>query len=83
MIVQIPTCDDHRGISLGTFMIRDRCPKCGAARGVKRWIGKSYDGSRWLFVDCWKNACGHIDMYRDVRKEGLRMKHGGNRDKVY
>ena len=72
MIVRIPMVEQHCGISLylGRYRIRRRCPKCGARRGIKKWQGFSFDGSRKLIVDCWKNECGHIDLYSDVRKEG-------------
>lgn len=72
MIVEIPTKEEHWGISFnrGQFWIKNRCPKCGAKRGVKRFRGFSYDGRYRMVVDCWQNECGHIDLYRDVRKEG-------------
>jgi len=72
MIVEIPIIVEHEGYpgNLRMVEIADTCPQCGAKRGVKRWRGLSYDGSRRLEVDCWKNECGHIDRYRDVAKEG-------------
>lgn len=72
MIVEIPIKTEHEGYPgyLRKFEIADTCPKCGAKRGVERWKGLSYDGSRRLNVDCWKNECGHIDLYKDVVKEG-------------
>lgn len=75
MVVEIPAIEQHCGLSsnLGTFWIPDYCPKCGARRGVKRWTGFSFDGSRRLVVDCWQNECGHIDKYADVRKEGILL----------
>jgi len=45
------------------------CPSCGGARG-EIVPGISYDGSRRLAVDTWSNACGHVDTYAEVRREG-------------
>ena len=73
MMVEIPTCEQHEGFYRGRYEIDDKCPRCGAQRGVERWRGFSFDGSRRLTVDCWENACGHIDKYSDVRKEGKRV----------
>lgn len=71
MRVKIPACKQHGGCgtNLITVEIADLCPKCGAERGVERWQGFSFDGSRRLVVDCWANECGHIDKYEEVRKE--------------
>lgn len=72
MIVEIPKITEHSGYpgNVRQYEISDICQKCGAKRGVRRWRGLSYDGSRRLNVDCWENECGHIDNYSDVRKEG-------------
>lgn len=74
MKVTIPRISEHQGYdgNLITVEISDKCPKCGAKRGVKRWQGFSYDGSLRLNVDCWENECGHIDKYTDVRNEILQ-----------
>lgn len=71
MIVTIPKITEHAGYpgNVMTIEISDECPKCGKKRGVKRWKGLSYDGSRRLHVDCWSNECDHIDGYPAVRKE--------------
>jgi ssDNA-binding Zn-finger/Zn-ribbon topoisomerase 1 len=76
MIVEIPKIAEHWGspTNLMTIEIQDTCPKCGAKRGVKRWKGFSYDGSRRLGVDCWENECGHIDTYPEVREEYWQKK---------
>ena len=73
MKVEIPTREEHEGFYSGTFEISDKCPVCGGPRGVKRWKGLSYDGSRRLSVDCWSNPCGHIDKYSDVIKENTNQ----------
>jgi len=71
MQVTIPKVVEHAGYpgNLITIEISDNCPVCGAKRGTSRWQGLSYDGSRRLNVDCWENACGHIDVYSNVIKE--------------
>ena len=78
MIVKIPTVTEHEGYPgyIGYYKIADTCPVCGAKRGIKRWKGLSYDGSRRLSVDCWHNKCDHVDKYPDVRKEGIRVSSG-------
>lgn len=76
MIVTIPICTQHAGYpgNIKKYQIKDECPKCGKKRGIERWEGPSYDGSRRLYVDCWKNECGHIDTYSEIRKEGTRIR---------
>jgi hypothetical protein len=76
MTVTIPRITEHGGspLCLMTIDIPDACPKCGERRGVRRWEGFSYDGSRRLVVDCWENECGHVDTYRDVRLEWATLK---------
>jgi hypothetical protein len=71
MIVTIPKIAQHCGYpgNLITVEISDKCPKCGARRGITRTKGLSYDGSTRLEVDCWTNQCGHIDKYSDVIQE--------------
>lgn len=68
MIVEIPSCIEHEGFFKVKLRISPFCPKCGAGRGSKFRI-RSYDGSRWVICDGWKNPCGHIDYYEDVRAE--------------
>jgi hypothetical protein len=87
MIVTIPRLQEHNGYegNLMTIEISDQCPVCGGPRGEKRWRGLSYDGSRRLAVECWENACGHVDGYGAVRVEyfkGLIAKdrEGSNED---
>ena len=62
MIVTIPACDEHCGYMSATYEISDKCPVCGGPRGQIFGI-LSYDGSRRLHVDGWKNPCGHVDKY--------------------
>ena len=71
MLVKIPRTSAHGGMpwNLVEVEIVDHCPTCGGPRGGTRWEGLSYDGSRRLKVDCWANACGHVDKYSEVRKE--------------
>lgn len=76
MIVEISEIKEHCGnpAYLKKYEISDNCPKCGKPRG-KIFKGLSYDGSRRLSVDCWNNPCGHIDMYEDIRKDGVVVKN--------
>lgn len=73
MRVTIPACDQHSGHlnNLITIEIKDLCPKCGAKRGIVQWKGLSFDGSRRLEVDCWRNECDHVDKYSEVRQEKI------------
>ncbi len=73
MIVEIPLVTEHEGIWSAKYEISDKCPICGGPRG-EIFRGLSYDGSRRLGVDCWKNPCGHVDKYDDIRKEGVRIR---------
>lgn len=72
MVVLIPKVAEHAGYdgNLIKVEISDLCPICKGPRAARAWKGISYDGSRRLNVDCWMNACGHIDKYADVMKEG-------------
>jgi hypothetical protein len=69
LIVEIPSCAEHEGYpgNLIRVAIPDRCPECNGTRAVEMWRGLSYDGSRRLNVDCWTNACDHVDTYRIIR----------------
>ena len=73
MKVEIPAKTQHEGFYKITVVISDDCSTCGRPRGADRWRGFSYDGSRRMEVDCWRNACGHIDKYSAVRKEALQV----------
>ena len=74
MKVKIPTTAQHDGspFCLAEYEISDNCPICGEKRG-DIFPALSYDGSRRLNVDGWKNPCGHIDKYSDVRKEAKNL----------
>lgn len=67
MKVTIPSTPKHQGFEwhLITIEIPDECPQCGGPRG-KTYRTHSYDGSRRLTCDGWKNPCGHVDKYADV-----------------
>ena len=72
MFVTIPMIEQHQGWigNVKKIRISAFCPKCGAPRGkVFSHNMRSYDGSRYVFCDGWKNPCGHVDYYRDVAKE--------------
>lgn len=66
LTVQIPGSTDHAGHHLITITLQWLCPACGGPRG-KVFRTVSYDGSRRLACDGWRNPCGHIDFYSDVR----------------
>lgn len=73
MIVTIPSCEEHAGIHISSYKISNLCPICGSKRG-NPFGTHSFDGSRRMNVDGWKNPCGHIDSYSSVRKEGKKVK---------
>lgn len=71
MIVTIPRIEEHAGYPgnvLYKISISDYCPVCGGKRG-EPFETISWDGSRRLAVDGWKNPCGHVDKYSAVREE--------------
>jgi hypothetical protein len=67
-LVEIPSSQMH----LGIYRIKVRlvwvCPVCGGPRG-EVFKAPSFDGSLRMIVDSWRNACGHVDYYEDVREE--------------
>lgn len=70
MIVTIPGRRVHEGLSMNliTIEISDTCPVCADPRG-EIFETHSFDGSRRLNCDGWKNPCGHVDTYAAVREE--------------
>lgn len=66
--VTVPACAEHEGIYERRVRLLWKCPVCGGPRGEVEQ-GFSYDGSRHLLVNVWKNPCGHVDKYDDVRRE--------------
>lgn len=66
--VTIPRYEQHEGIYSIEVTLPWVCPVCGGPRGEPYPV-RSYDGSRCMIVDGWKNECGHVDRYSDVRKE--------------
>ena len=66
--VTISACAEHDGFYSVTVTIQWICPVCGGPRG-EPFNTISWDGSRRLYCHGWKNACGHVDYYADVRKE--------------
>ena len=73
MTVTIPACAEHWGVYSVTVEISDLCPVCGGPRG-KKFKGFSYDGSKRLLCDLWKNPCGHVDKYSAVRQEAAALR---------
>ena len=66
--VEIPSCDAHEGYHSTRVRLLWTCPTCNGPRG-EPYATISYDGSRRLWCDGWKNPCGHVDTYAEVRKE--------------
>ncbi len=66
--VTIPACENHDGFSRVTVKLLWICPTCKEPRG-EVYDTRSYDGSRILDCDGWRNPCGHVDKYTDVRLE--------------
>ncbi|MBE9178737.1 hypothetical protein IQ268_09210 [Oculatella sp. LEGE 06141] len=75
--VFIPSTDEHEGVYFARYRVKWVCPACGGQRGEIFPI-RSYDGSRSQVCDGWRNPCGHIDRYSQVRQEaatnGLNLK---------
>lgn len=66
--VTIPARDQHEGLHSMKVTVPWLCPTCGGPRGEPT-PGISFDGSRRLAVDTWRNACGHLDSYNTARNE--------------
>lgn len=64
--VTIPACVEHEGFYSMTVTLPWVCLHCGEPRG-EPYDALSYDGSRRLAVHSWKNACGHVEKYAEVR----------------
>ena len=75
MKVKIPLTPNHGGFdwNVGEVEISDYCPKCGKRRG-KPFQAVSFDGSRSVACDGWRNPCGHIDYYEDVVQEAKKLR---------
>lgn len=69
--VMIPARPTHHGIFSLLVEVEWICPKCGGPRGDV-FPALSYDGSRRLSVDGWRNPCGHVDKYSAVLKEARK-----------
>lgn len=70
--VTLPERTDHSGFFSTTKTLEWVCPRpgCGRRRGEPT-PGLSWDGSRRLAVDEWRNPCGHVDFYDSVREETI------------
>ncbi len=66
--VTIPARVEHAGYDAMQVTLPWVCPECHGPRGEPE-KGFSYDGSRRLSVDVWKNPCGHVDLYSRIRAE--------------
>lgn len=59
-------------ISTPKIIIGDNCPVCGDARG-KPFGHNFYEDGTSYWCQCWKNGCGHIDIYPNVIKEAKEL----------
>jgi hypothetical protein len=66
--VRIPAVKAHEGFHSAQVTLIWECPACGGPRG-EVFDTLSFDGSRRLGVHGWKNPCGHVDGYEQVRRE--------------
>jgi hypothetical protein len=66
--VNIPARAEHQGFYSVTVEIDWICPVCGGPRG-EVFDTVSFDGSLRLYCHGWRNDCGHVDGYGDVRRE--------------
>lgn len=64
--VTIPACETHEGLYAVTLRLPWICIHCGGPRGTP-FETISYDGSRRLGVSGWRNPCGHVEKYSEVR----------------
>lgn len=76
--VTIPARAEHDGYAAVRVTVPWVCPQCGGPRG-EPFKTISYDGSRMLDVDGWRNPCGHLDLYSDVRAEAAEQPARGRR----
>lgn len=67
--VTIPRVAEHEGMLAAKVTVPWVCPTCGRPRG-EPFKTVSYDGSKRLHCDGWKNPCGHVDKYAAVVTEG-------------
>jgi hypothetical protein len=66
--VTVPGSQEHAGLHSVRVTLLWECPQCGGPRG-EVFPAISYDGSRRLSCDGWRNPCGHVDYYSAVRRE--------------
>jgi hypothetical protein len=72
--VRIPACAEHQGLFAVMVRLPWICPTCGGPRGERIYQAYSFDGSRRLQVDGWKNPCGHVDTYQECRAEYVKAR---------
>lgn len=71
--VTIPASEQHEGIFALTVELPWVCLHCGEPRG-EPYDTLSYDGSRRLGVHGWRNPCGHVERYSEVRAAWQRAR---------
>lgn len=67
--VRQPTADLAQPPRVLAVTISTVCPECGGPRGTPRARVRARGGFAYE-VDEWRNACGHVDFYGAVIKEG-------------
>lgn len=72
--VTIPACIAHEGLHSLTVTLPWTCLVCGGPRG-EPFATLSYDGSRRLHVQGWRNPCGHVEKYEHVRQSLPEVTH--------
>jgi hypothetical protein len=79
--VTIPGSQQHEGFHSIRVTLPWTCPQCDGPRG-EPFETTSYDGSRQLGCDGWKNPCGHVDGYPAVRREARALAEADDRARL-
>lgn len=72
----IPACDKHDGRLITSLLVNWHCIECGAIRG-EPFNAKDWDGDKSLSVTAWKNPCGHVETYAQVREHEAQQRGEG------
>lgn len=65
-MVTIPGTENHGGYMALKLVLPWVCRKCGDKRGEPFKV-TDWDGDRKMIVDAWRNPCGHIELYSEIR----------------
>ncbi|WP_426455394.1 hypothetical protein ACP26L_35980 (plasmid) [Paenibacillus sp. S-38] len=75
--IVIPDRNHHEGLFFLSLDVPHTCIHCGGPRGRLEW-GKIWDRG-YLRVNVWKNRCGHVEQYDELRRhyqEEIKMHEG-------